>query len=47
MIYIVIYSTMYNASIYDIYLIYNANISNLTNSDINKIFNDEIYSFMV
>jgi len=35
-----IYSTMYNASIYDIYLIYNANISNLTNSDINKIFNE-------
>jgi hypothetical protein len=35
-----IYSIMYNASIYDIYLNYNANISNLTNSDIPKIYKE-------
>jgi len=34
-----IYSIMYNASIYDIYLKYNSQISNLTNSDIKYIYN--------
>lgn len=34
-----IYSIMYNASIYDIYLKYNAQISNLSDSDIQEIYN--------